>query len=143
VKNIFCFGFLFFIGCQGAKDSKEVSKTLININKCNMQISLDGYGRLHKFYANPDTVKLNSSSYLVLSLYSCEGEMDFKEFNIDSGLILSGHYKAANKLTKGVSTNYSASGEESIDTTSSYYPTKTGNWEYYKNGNIIKTENFN
>lgn len=132
---------LFSFSCQELREEK---KQLIDIKKCTSTISIDKYGIGTKFYSNPDTIKLNSASFLVVSLYSCEGEMDFKEFNIDSGLVLEGHYKAANELTKAVTESINPmDGTSTFDSTNHYVPTKIGVWSIYnKNGEIIKTENY-
>lgn len=140
MRNILLFSsMLFFFGCQEPKEDK---RQLIDITKCTSAISIDKYGIVNKFHSNPDTIKLNSTSFLVVSLYSCEGDMDFKEFNVDSGLVLEGHYKAANKLTKGVTESINPmDGTSVFDSTSHYIPTKVGTWNSYdKNGKIIKTE---
>lgn len=145
MKSIFLISVLFLLfGCQESNNPSNGDRKLIDVDKCGYHISIDKYGLINRFHSNPDTVKLNSTSYLVVNLYTCEGEMDLKEFHLDSGLVLTGHYKAAEKLTKGVNTNYDASGEASSDTSFAYYPTKTGIWEYYnKSGKVVKTENFN
>lgn len=132
---------LFFFSCQ---ELKEENKQLIDVKKCNTAISIENYGIINRFYSNPDTVKLNSSSYLVLNLYSCEGEMDFKEFSTDSGLVLEGHYKSAIELTKGVTESMNPmDGTSTLDSTSHYVPSKAGDWKFYnKNKDIIRTENY-
>jgi hypothetical protein len=142
MKNILYAIFLVLLfGCHEPVKEKKV---LIDVKKCSSDISIDKYGRTTKFYSNPDTIKLNSSSFLVVSLYSCEGEMDFEEFSIDSGLVLKGYYKGAEKLTHGVSEKINPmDGTSTSDSISYYTPKKTGEWEYFnKSGKIIKTEKY-
>ncbi len=125
-------------------EKQSERKKLISVKKCKYNISIDKYGLVNTFYLNPDTIKLNSKSYLIVELYSCEGELDFKEFSVDSGLVLEGYYKGAAKLTRGVSESINPSdGTSTLDSTKYYIPFKTGEWKYYnRKGDVIKMEKY-
>lgn len=120
------------------------TKVLIDVKKCKHGISIEGYGLIHDFKQNPDTVQLNSDSYLVLQLYSCSGEMSLLEYNKEGKIITEGSYKEADSLTLGISENINPfNGESIIDTTYNYFPKRISHWKYYdKSGKVIKELNY-
>ena len=116
----------------------------INDKISNTEYYLDKYDFAFKLKYNPDTIKLNQHSILIVKLFSIKGRIEFYEFNQYNRILLKGFYRDAETITyRTMETFNPENGTSIIDSFGYYIPIKVGIWEFYNNeGKIIKTENY-